>query len=150
MSRWSLPRLHPVRRREELEDLLAAPRDTHPDPHALAVLIPTLQKTLDRPYSALEAADRKAAVLLGAILGIGVLNSDRLHRAPLPDEAPRRDGGPDPAIAADGFAARYGSQTCSPRVRRNSRRMLSIVGWVGSSSESWRSTLKTSVSLRTT
>ena len=44
----------------------------------MAILIPALQQILDRKFNALEALDRKAAVLLGAILGIGFLSADRL------------------------------------------------------------------------
>ena len=88
MSRWHLPPLHPARRREELENLLDAPRGQAPDAKSLQVIVTALQKTLDRQYSALESADRKAAVLLGAILGIGVLNSDRLQAPAMPALVP--------------------------------------------------------------
>lgn len=88
VKRPLLPRLHPERKQAELEELLGRPRDTPPDTHSLAVLIPALQKILDRQYGALEAADRKAAVLLGAILGIGVLSADRLHAPPMPALVP--------------------------------------------------------------
>jgi hypothetical protein len=48
MTRWSLPHLRPVRRRAELEDLFARPRDKDPDAQSLAILVAALQKTLDR------------------------------------------------------------------------------------------------------
>lgn len=84
MRRLTFPPLHPDVRRAELEDLLAEPREKAPDPKSLEVLVPAIQKTLDRQYSALEASDRKAGVLLGVILGIGVLSADRLHAPAMP------------------------------------------------------------------
>lgn len=84
MRFWRLPPLHPARRREELENLLDVPRDKAPDAKSVELLVTALQKTLDRQYGALEAADRKAAVLLGAILGIGFLSSDRLQIPTMP------------------------------------------------------------------
>lgn len=82
------PKFRLIRHQEELEALLAADRDETPDAKSLAVLVPALQKTLDRQFGALEATDRKASVLLGAILGIGVLNANRLQAPPMPSLIP--------------------------------------------------------------
>jgi hypothetical protein len=64
--------------------LLARPRDQFPDAQSLIVLLDTLHKQLDRQLSAIEGLDRKASLLLGAILGLGVLNADRLAAPPMP------------------------------------------------------------------
>ena len=77
MARWSLPPLRQARHHAELEALLAQPRSA-PDQKSVALLIQALQQTLDYEFNALEALDRKAGVLLAAILGIGFLNADRL------------------------------------------------------------------------
>lgn len=84
MPSLKLPPLRPAVRRVELEELLAGPREQAPDLKSLQVLVAALQKTLDRQYSALEASDRKAGVLLGVILGIGVLSADRLRTPAMP------------------------------------------------------------------
>jgi disulfide bond formation protein DsbB len=88
MRRWSLPPLRPERRQAELEELLGRPRSHVPDKKSVAVLIAALQQTLDRQFNALEALDRKASILLGAILGIGVLSADRLRAPDWPALAP--------------------------------------------------------------
>lgn len=77
MVRWSLPTLRQARHHVELEALLAQPRNA-PDAKSVALLIQALQQTLNYEFSALEALDRKAGVLLAAVLGIGFLNADRL------------------------------------------------------------------------
>jgi hypothetical protein len=79
MARWSLPTLRHHRHQGELEALLDTPRSEAPAQQSINVLVPALQKILDRQFSALEALDRKAAVMLGAILGLGFLTSDRLQ-----------------------------------------------------------------------
>lgn len=78
MGRWAPP-FTPVSHQAELEELLARDRSQAPDQASIDALVPILQKTLDRQFIALESLDRKAAVLLGAILGIGFLTSDRLR-----------------------------------------------------------------------
>lgn len=65
--------------RLDLEELLARPRAKAPEQASVSFLVGILQTTLDRQFDAIETADRKAGILLGAILGLGILNADHLN-----------------------------------------------------------------------
>ena len=57
---------------------LRAPRDKHPDPESAKLAIEALQTVLSTQLDAMQWIEQKAAAIVTAVLGLGILNSDHL------------------------------------------------------------------------